>query len=461
MYAVYILLCADNSYYTGLTNDLEKRFWQHETGYFSECYTFKRRPIKLVWQTSVETSEEANKLEKQIKGWSRKKKEAWINNDINELKRLSNQKKGEPEMPLRQAQGLVDYLIVGQGISGTWLSYYLQKEGLRILVIDNKSPNASSKIAAGLINPVTGRRHVEVWMADKILPFAWNAYNQLGNELGITAISQKNIIDFFPSPQMRLSFIQRVEEKGEFVYNKEEENQFRHLFNYDFGCGEIKPVYTAHVETLLPAWSEQLIEKKSLLQEEFEVAHLKMSGDKILYKDITATKIIFCDGISSTMNSIFSLLPFAPNKGEILIAEIPELPPTTVYKKGMMLVPLATPGLWWVGSNYEWKFDTADPTPEFREKTEQLLKDWLKIPFKITAHLCGIRPATLERRPFVGFHPLYPNVGILNGMGTKGCSLAPFFARQLVDSLCYHKPIFPEADIKRFSKILMRRESPL
>ena len=88
-----------------------------------------------------------------------------------------------------------------------------------------------------------------------------------------------------------------------------------------------------------------------------------------------------------------------------------------------------------------------------------LLKNWLKIPFTITEHFCSIRPATLERRPFVGFHPLHPNIGILNGMGTKGCSLAPFFARQLVDNICYNNPINREVDIKRFEKILSRKVS--
>ncbi len=78
MFIVYILLCSDNSYYTGLTNDLEKWIWQHETGYFPDCYTFRRRPIKLSWFTVVESSEEASKMEKQIKGWSRNKKEALI-----------------------------------------------------------------------------------------------------------------------------------------------------------------------------------------------------------------------------------------------------------------------------------------------------------------------------------------------------------------------------------------------
>ena len=148
----------------------------------------------------------------------------------------------------------IDYLIIGQGISGTWLSYYLQKEGKSFLVIDNNFKDSPSRIAAGIINPVTGRRHVEVWMAKEILPFAWNAYNQIGKELDITAISQKNIIDFFPSPQMRLSFMQRVEEKRDYVSAIPNKIIFYINFNYDFGCGEIKPVYTAHLETLLPAW---------------------------------------------------------------------------------------------------------------------------------------------------------------------------------------------------------------
>jgi glycine/D-amino acid oxidase-like deaminating enzyme len=350
----------------------------------------------------------------------------------------------------------VDYLIIGQGISGTWLSFYLQKEKKSFVVIDNNYKNSSSKIAAGIINPVTGRRHVTVWMAEEILPFALNAYNQIGIELNITAISQKNIIDFFPSPQMRVSFFQRIEEKGEYVFDFPEPGHFNDNFKFDFGCGEIKPVYTAHLETLLPAWRENLKLNDQLLEEEFEISELKVSANKIQYKNITASAIIFCDGINSNVNPYFKKLPFAPNKGEALLVEIPELPNDRIYKKGMMLAPLAEDKLWWLGSNYAWEFDNPDATNEFRDKTELLLKNWLKIPFKIVDHLSGIRPATLERRPFVGFHPLYPNIGILNGMGTKGCSLAPFFAKQLVDHIMFDKPINPEADVDRFQKILTR-----
>ena len=86
-----------------------------------------------------------------------------------------------------------DYIIIGQGICGTWLSYYLQKEGRSVLVIDNALPGTASHIASGIINPVTGRRVVATWMIDELLPFVWEAYSEIGNFLQQECITQKNI----------------------------------------------------------------------------------------------------------------------------------------------------------------------------------------------------------------------------------------------------------------------------
>lgn len=404
----------------------------------------------------METAEQATSLEKQIKGWSRKKKEALINNDIKELKRLSNYKKeiSEASTPLRQAQGL-DFLVIGQGISGTFLSWYLQQEGKSFLVIDNNDSNASSRLAAGIINPVTGRRLVTVWMVNEILPFAWKAYSEMGYALGITAIFQKTIIDFFPNPFMRESFLQKIQTGDPYVHAYPEQNHFNPFFNYELGCGEIRPVYAVNTEALLPAWRQQLKNNGQLLEEQFDIGELQVAADHIRYKDITAQKIIFCDGVACFDNPYFKQLPFAPNKGEALVAEIPGLPDQHVYKKSMTLVPMGK-DIFWVGASYIWDFDNANPTPEFRQRTEQVLKEWLKIPFNIIEHRSGLRPATLERRPFVGFHPVHPAVGILNGMGTKGYSLAPFFAHQLVNHFCHGEPIAPDADVNRFRKILAR-----
>lgn len=358
----------------------------------------------------------------------------------------------------------VEFLIIGQGISGTFLSYYLNKANRTFLVIDNNDHNTPSRVAAGIINPVTGRRMVTVWMADEVLPFAWNAYHEIGKELNITAISQKNIIDFFPNPFMRENFLKRVNEGNEYIQPVANEKQYDSYFNFEFGCGEIKPVYTAHLETLLPAWRKKLRQEGLLVEGEFKIEDQSIQWSdgqtKVEWSDgdrqtITADKIIFCDGAGGFENPYFKKLPFAPNKGEALIVEIPGLPDANIYKKSVLLAPLQQ-DLFWAGSNYLWDFDHTDPTPEFRSSTEAALKEWLKIPFKIIDHRAGIRPATLERRPFIGMHPHFTNVGILNGMGTKGCSLAPFFARQLVDYLLFNTAITPDASVGRFQKILIK-----
>jgi len=351
---------------------------------------------------------------------------------------------------------VIDVLIIGQGICGTFLSWYLQKENKSYLVIDNNNSNASSRIAAGIINPVTGRRLVTVWMADEVIPNAWKAYNELGSELDITAIFQRNIIDFFPNPFMREGFLDKINTGDQYVHAYAEQNHFNQLMNYEFGCGEIRPVYTVNLEALLPAWRKHLVEKKLLLEENFELPALKVLPDHIEYNGITAQKIIFCDGVSSFENPYFRQLPFAPNKGEALVAEIPGLPDHNIYKKSMMMVPMLEKDMFWVGASYIWDFEDPGPTTEFREKTIQVLKEWLKIPFTVREHRSGLRPATLERRPFVGFHPSHPVIGILNGMGTKGYSLAPYFASQLVNHLCFGEKITPEADVNRFRKILTR-----
>ena len=349
-----------------------------------------------------------------------------------------------------------DYIIVGQGICGTFLSWYLEKAGKKFLVIDNNDPNAASRLAAGIINPVTGRRHVTVWKADEILPFAWHAYKELGQQLDITAITQTNLIDFFPNVQMLQSFLERIEERTSFLHSYPEQNHFNHLFNYDFGCGETRPVYAAHTEIILPAWRSYLEKNELILHEEFEQNFLFETSDGITYKNWSASKIIFCDGCSSVKNPFFEILPFAPNKGEALILEIEGIPGHTIFKRGMMLVPLAIPGRYWLGSDYQWEFEDDKPSASFLSGAEAILKTWLKIPFHILDHVAGVRPATLERRPFVGMHPFHPNIGILNGMGSKGCSLAPYFAYQLVQHLTEGTAILPEAGLDRFANLLKR-----
>jgi len=81
-YAIYILKCSDGTYYTGLTKDLEARLHEHQRGAHPDSYTFRRRPVKLMWSEVTESYQDAFRWEHRIKGWSRAKKEALIRGDI-------------------------------------------------------------------------------------------------------------------------------------------------------------------------------------------------------------------------------------------------------------------------------------------------------------------------------------------------------------------------------------------
>jgi glycine/D-amino acid oxidase-like deaminating enzyme len=349
----------------------------------------------------------------------------------------------------------LDILIIGQGICGTFLSWYLQKENASFAVIDESRPFSASRSAAGLISPITGRRLVKTWMIDEILPFVQEEYREIGRWLGIDCLSKKSIVDFFPSPQMRLAFLNRYEEDPSYLKKPGEESGWQDIFQYDFGYGRIEPSFLVDLSGLVFSYRSRLLQEGKLLEERFEPAEMVYREGGIEYRSFLAGRIIFCDGIESSRNPYFKNLPFAPNKGEALVLEIPDLPPGDIFKKGMTLVPWQA-GMYWMGSSYEWDFKDDQPSAGFRERTSILLKEWLKIPFRIVDHLASVRPATLERRPFVGFHPRFPRIGILNGMGTKGCSLSPYFARQLAGYIGRASPIQADADIQRFSGLLSR-----
>ncbi len=293
-------------------------------------------------------------------------------------------------------------------------------------------------------------------MIDVLMPFAKSIYKEIGIFLNKDIIVQKNIIEFFPSPQMRDAFTTRITEDDTYLHTYPDQNYFNSYFNYEFGCGEVCPALMVDVQTILSEWRQYLANNNLLLEENFLQEEMKINKENVTYRNISAQKIIFCDGINSMNNTFFSMLPFAPNKGEVLIIESEHLPANHIFKKGMMLAPLFTKNLFWVGSSYQWHFENAEPTEIFYKKTKTQLDHWLKVPYKIIEHMASIRPATLERRPFVGFHPQFQNIGILNGMGTKGTSLAPFFANELVQNLVSGLQLMNEANISRFTKILTK-----
>jgi glycine/D-amino acid oxidase-like deaminating enzyme len=351
----------------------------------------------------------------------------------------------------------VDYIVIGQGISGTWLSYYLLNANKSIVVIDKENLQSASNIAGGLVNPVTGRRVVTTWLAEELMPFVWDEYNALGQLLNIQSISKKNILVFPTAPDLMNAFTERMQNGNGFIKTPSiSKDALRAQVHFPFEVFEIDPGYVINMHDLLQCFRNYLHTKDSLMNEWFDESMLIFKTDHIEYKSISAQKIIYADGIQSAGSIYWNKLPFVLNKGQALLLETDGLNTSYTYKFGHLTLASLSNNLWWVGSSNELQFASAEPSEDFKERTAATLRSILKIPFTIKEHVSAIRSATVERRPFVGVHPVHKQLAILNGMGSKGCSLAPWFAKELADNLIKEKSIDSSADVQRFGRLLSR-----
>ena len=346
----------------------------------------------------------------------------------------------------------VDYLLVGQGICGTLLSRGLLKAGNSVMVIDDHSPSAASMVAGGIINPVTGMRMVRSWMIEELLPFAKKTYEDIGAEFGVQLVRLCPILDIHVTQDARSLFVDRMPGEQDYLH-EEEEGQWKEYFRFNYGVNRIAPSLLVDLQGMLQQWRSKLKANDAIIEEAFDLAHCTIAPDHVVYENIKTRKIIFCEGAAGGQNPYFDLLPWTADKGEALIVSIPGLPRDHIYKQGISIVPWKD-DLFWVGASHDWKYTDLEPSASFTKSVETQLSYWLKLRFEIVDHIVARRPANMERKPFVGLHPLFSSVGIFNGMGGKGISMAPYFAHEFALHLAGKISLTPSVDVRRFTKIL-------
>ncbi len=346
-------------------------------------------------------------------------------------------------------------LIIGQGISGTWLSYWLLQKGAAVLVLDPGANGTASRVASGVINPVTGRQVVTTWLADTLLPFAETHYTLLGNMLQMELLKRTGILSFPPSEQMLQAYQKKMQEQPAYIHPVPDTADFASCFEFSFGAVKIDPAYYIDIAALLSGWKRILEQKGCFREGRFEPEALELLPKGLLYNGEPFDIVVYCDGAAGFQSSFWQGLPFSFNKGEALIADIPGLPTGQIYKFGITTLVPWKQGLWWVGSTYDNRYTGEEPTPVFRQNMERFLAATLKVPFRLVDHLASIRPATVDRRPFIGMHPRHSQVAIFNGMGTKGVSLSPWLGEQMADFLLGRGELEPMVDISRFKRAFL------
>jgi len=349
-----------------------------------------------------------------------------------------------------------DYIIIGQGLCGTLLSYELLKRGKSVVVVDDGNPSGSSRVAAGFINPVTGKRHVTSWRFDTFIHTALEVYEALEKETGLEIIRKISLIQFHTGREEREVFTNRM--KGNPWLSDIDADVWDVFFNFHFGAGSAAPCYIIHPH-FLNVWRNKLSFSGMLREQQFNWDECEINSDGVHWNDIQANAVICCDGSASFRNPYFQHLPFSLNKGQVLHVRIPGLPNDCAYHHRYKLIPLQNE-LFWVGASFEWNYPDLNIISEFRLGVETYLRDFLKLPSETIAHIAGERPSSIDYRPFVGRHPNVAQVAILNGMGTKGYLQAPFFAIQLAEYLCEGSTLSPEVDIQRFARLLTKFGNP-
>jgi len=341
-----------------------------------------------------------------------------------------------------------DFIIVGQGIAGSMLSWFLAKEGKSFLIIDNHNPSSSSNVAAGIIHAVTGRRIVKSWMADALIPFAKNTYSELEIFFGEKFFHDIHVLELLSTAKEFNDWQMRSEADGmnEYIHTAGRKDLYNDSLKPFFAKIEIKQSGWVDMSKLIKAFRNHWLDKKVLLNEAFDKDELILKEGKVIYKECEADKIIFCEGYLAQQNPLWKALPFIPTKGEILTIESSELNLEHILVKSIFILPLGN-NLFKVGSTYEWTDLNENPTQAAKDKILKQLDEILNVPYKVIDHKAGIRPSVKDRRPFLGLHKDFPQAGIFNGLGTKGVLLAPFFANHFVNHLCHGKELLKEVNI--------------
>lgn len=346
-----------------------------------------------------------------------------------------------------------DYLIVGQGLAGTLVTYFLLKAGRSVHVIDDGYPRAATKVAAGIINPVTGRRYVKSWRIDELIPQARQTYRELENLLDIEVYHPRSILRALFNAREENDWQTRAytpEYQNYIVPNNEvDTGAFAKFAVPAFDYGELREGAQVEIGKLVKHYRQYLQKKNRLSEAEFDFSKLKLSAGGINYKGINAQGIIFCEGAKAKYNPFFSYLPHEGNKGETLIAEIPGADFQKILKQRIFIVPLAG-GQYWIGSTSDNHHSDDLPSTKARDNLLEKLNKLLLTPFELKAHQAAIRPTVKDRRPLLGKHPDHPQLIIFNGLGTKGASLGPYWAAHLSEVLNTGQKIDPEVNINRF-----------
>ena len=342
------------------------------------------------------------------------------------------------------------FLIVGGGVGGLFVAKKLSDDGHAFTLIDN-AKNKSSSIAAGLINPLVFRRMNLSWRVDEFLPKVIEEYTAIEQETRTSFFHPLIIRRLFSSEQERQFWIDKhkLPDFSPYMYpTTDQDNAYAKAKN-DYGTGRVKQAFYVDTSMFIAKTKEWLATKGEVIQEHLNYDDI--DPVRTLYRGKSYSGIIFCEGVHVRENPWFNFLPVHSTKGEVLTISSEELPENESINRKCFVLPLGEKSFK-VGSTYVWNTYDSLVTEEGRTQLQENLKYITDSSYEIINQQAGMRPTTVDRRPFIGKHPEFDKLFVLNGLGAKGYLLAPLLSAELCSWLDGKGELNPEVVLDRLIK---------
>lgn len=352
----------------------------------------------------------------------------------------------------------IDYIVVGLGIAGLTFCEELEANNKSFIVFD-AGKVTSTKVSAGVINPVVLKRFTPVWNAKLHIDSSILFYKKTANKIGIPLFEEVSMLRIFKNIEEQNNWMVASDKKEMESFLKPEviKNDNPNVIA-PFGFGMVNSTGRVNPIELIKNYKTYLQNQDKLLNESFDYDSLKVENNKVYYKDIIAKKIVFCEGASAKENPFFpqnakiSKAPLViPNKGEYIIISSPELKLNSILKSSLFVIPLGN-DLYKVGATYDREDHTINTTQNAKEDLIKKLSKIISCEFEVVNQVAGIRPTTRDRRPLLGALSDCEHKVFFNGLGTRGITSAPSLAKTLYNYVENGIEIPKEMNIKRYYK---------
>lgn len=348
----------------------------------------------------------------------------------------------------------LDAIVFGAGLAGSILADTLAANGKRILVVDDPQRSLCSRVAAGLINPIGGKRLNLVWRADTLIPFATDYYRTLEEKFATKLFHPHPIVRLFANPQEKRIWETKATDPAyrNWSHTLDTASLDPPFQNSEFGGVSIRRSGYLDTTAILTALHTQMRSENTLLESRFSYDEIKFTANSgVQFRGRQARHAIFCEGHFATENPYFPEVPFKPAKGVIGRVSIEGSPLDSIVLKGKFLIPLRD-GTYRVGATYNWTERDDQPDPDGIEELETFLQCHFPNKWRWIEKHAGVRPATAGAYPLVGPSPHETNALAFNGFGSKGSLQIPQFAQELTAFIANGTPLIPEVLPQRFSK---------